>query len=172
MDRRPLFMLSMELYRRTLLPPDGRPEKGDETPSRTAPKVLEFWHHVEMSMSDRSNCDITSIFDLRIFLLLGFDCSSAFRLYCDSTFLVNSGLSRGKWRRHGRSFLLSGITLDWMTIARTMRFLVWVRIRRDHHGRYGQVRDLLTCLRHKTVWGCIWLGWRQRLRYWRRTLCI
>ena len=30
------------LHRRTSLSPDGRPEKGGETPSRTVPKVLEF----------------------------------------------------------------------------------------------------------------------------------
>ena len=42
MDRRPLFMLSTELHRRTSLIPDGRPEKGGETPGRTTSKVLEF----------------------------------------------------------------------------------------------------------------------------------
>ena len=44
MDRRPLFMLSTELHRRTSLTPDGRPEKSGETPGRTTSKVLEFRH--------------------------------------------------------------------------------------------------------------------------------
>ena len=35
-------MLSTELHRRTSLTPDGRPEKGGETPGRTTSKVLEF----------------------------------------------------------------------------------------------------------------------------------
>ena len=37
-------MLSTELHRRTSLTPDGRPEKGGETPGRTTSKVLEFRH--------------------------------------------------------------------------------------------------------------------------------
>ena len=35
-------MLSTELHRRTSLTPDGRPEKGGETPGRITSKVLEF----------------------------------------------------------------------------------------------------------------------------------
>lgn len=36
-------MLSTELYRRTLLTPDGRPKKDGKTPGKTISKVLEFW---------------------------------------------------------------------------------------------------------------------------------
>ncbi len=47
--------------------------------------------HMYCSMSDPRysfNCDVTSIFDLRTFCLLGSGCFSASRLYYDSSFLV------------------------------------------------------------------------------------
>lgn len=38
--------------------------------------------------SNSFNCDVTSIFDLWVFRLFGFDGSSASRLCCNSTLLV------------------------------------------------------------------------------------
>ena len=45
-------MLSTELHRRTSLTPDGRPEKGGETPGRTTSKVLEFRQYIFKSMGE------------------------------------------------------------------------------------------------------------------------
>ena len=45
-------MLSTELHRRTSLTPDGRPEKGGETPGRTTSKVLEFRQILLVSVMD------------------------------------------------------------------------------------------------------------------------
>lgn len=49
---------------------------------------------MEKSLSDPSNsfnCDVTSTFDLRIFLLLGLDSSSASRFCCGSVFWLVFG---------------------------------------------------------------------------------
>lgn len=74
-------------------------------------RTHEVYISTEKSISDPSNsfnCNITSIFDLGIFLLLGFDCYLALRLCGNNIFLVDllerpdDGQGAGK-REQGRS---------------------------------------------------------------------